>query len=156
MVKRVPDGFHTLTPYLVVRNCPKAIEFYQRAFGAIPKEIHYGPDKKAVTHADLQIGDSILMLHDEFPGGPQSPLSPQGGSASCSIHIFSADVDTLWKRAVEAGAEITMPLADQFWGDRYGQLRDPFGHRWSLAAHIADPTEEEMEDAMKKLFAKGS
>jgi PhnB protein len=154
MVKAVPEGFHTLTPYLVVRDCAKAIEFYKQAFGATVRTIHYTPDKKSITHADLQVGDSILMLNDEFPGGAASPLSPAGGSASCTIHIYVEDVDAIWKSAVEAGAKIKMPLADQFWGDRYGQLTDPFGHNWSLAAHIADLSEQELEETAKAFFSK--
>jgi PhnB protein len=154
MAKAVPEGFHTLTPYLVVKNCAKAIEFYQQAFGATVRSIHYAPDKKSITHADLQVGDSILMLNDEFPGGAVSPLSPGGGSASCTIHIFVEDVDAIWNRAVGAGAKIKMPLRDQFWGDRYGQLADPFGHNWSLATHIADLAEQEIEQAAKAAFSK--
>jgi PhnB protein len=153
MGKAVPDGFHTLTPYLVVRDCMKAIEFYKQAFGAKVRRIHFGPDKKSVTHADLQIGDSILMLNDEFPGGAVSPLSPGGGSASCTIHIFVEDVDKMWRNAVDAGAKVTMPLDNQFWGDRYGQLTDPFGHNWSLATHLADLSEQEIDEGMKKAFA---
>src|SRR5262245_49833978 len=155
MAKAIPEGYGTLTPYLVVKNCEKAIEFYKKAFGATVRRVHYGPDKKHVTHADLQIGNSILMLNDEFPEwGVLSPLSPGGGSRSCSIHIYVEDVDTIWQRAVDAGAEIKVPLADQFWGDRYGQLDDPFGHHWSMATHIADLTETEIEEATKKAFSQ--
>jgi len=137
MSNGVPEGFHTLTPYLVVKECAKAIEFYKQAFGAKEKTVHYGEDKHKIIHADLQIGDSILMLNDEFPEhGALSPLSPGGGSQSCTIHIYVNDVDTLWKSAVEAGAQVLMPLDNQFWGDRYGMLKDPFGHKWSLASKL--------------------
>jgi PhnB protein len=138
----------------VVRDRAKAIEFYKQAFGATVRTIHYGPDKKSITHADLQVGDSILMLNDEFPGGAVSPLSPGGGSSSCTLHIYVENVDAIWQSAVEAGAKIKMPLANQFWGDRYGKLTDPFGHNWSLAAHIADLTEQEIEEATKAAFSK--
>jgi PhnB protein len=154
MVKPIPDGYGTLTPYLIVKDCAKAIEFYKNAFGATVHRVHTTPDKKHVIHADLKIGNSILMLNDEFPEwGAFSPLTSGGGSASCSIHIYVEDVDTMWKRAVEAGAKVKMPLADAFWGDRYGQLDDPFGHHWSLSTHIADLTEQEFEEAAKKAFA---
>lgn len=152
MVKAIPEGFHTLTPHLVVKECAKAVEFYKKAFGASVKRLHLGPDKKSVVHADLQIGDSIFMINDEFPGGAISPQSPGGSSASCSIHIYVENVDAMWKSAVDAGAKVKMPLADQFWGDRYGTLMDPFGHNWSLAAHMADPTEDEIKEATKKAF----
>jgi PhnB protein len=153
MTKAIPDGFHTLTPHLVVKDCAKAIEFYKQAFGATVIQMHFGPDQKSVTHADLAIGDSILMLNDEFPGGATSPLSPGGGSSSCTIHIYSKDVDAIWKCAVEAGARVTMPLENQFWGDRYGKLADPFGHNWSLAAHVKDMSEQDIEEAAKKAFS---
>jgi uncharacterized glyoxalase superfamily protein PhnB len=154
MVKRVPEGFHTLTPYLIVRDCANAIEFYKQAFGATVQRVSHAPDGEKISHADLRIGDSILMLNDEFPEwGSHSPLSPGGGSASCTIHIYVDDVDTMWNSAVNAGATVKMPLADQFWGDRYGILKDPFGHNWSLASHIADPTPQEIEEAMKKAFS---
>lgn len=152
MPQAVPTGFHTVTPHLVVKGCLQAIEFYKQAFGGTVERLNLTPDGKSVVHADLRIGDSIVMLNDEFPGGAISPLSPGGGSASCSLHIYSADVDALWKRAVDAGAEVRMPLADQFWGDRYGMLRDPYGHNWTMAAHIADPTPQEMEESMKRAF----
>ena len=155
MSKAVPAGFHTITPHLVVKDCLQAIEFYKKAFGATVSRLHLMPDQKTVMHADLKIGDSIFMLNDEFPGGAISPLSPGGGSASCSLHIFTEDVDALWKRAVEAGAQVKMPLADQFWGDRYGALGDPYGHNWTMAAHIADPTEQEIADKMKQAYGGG-
>jgi uncharacterized glyoxalase superfamily protein PhnB len=154
MAKPVPDGFHTLTPYLVVRDCPQAIEFYKKAFGAKVLRVNTGPDQKSVLHADIQIGDSILMLNDEFPQyGSFSPLSPGGGSSSCTIHMYVENVDQVWKNAVEAGATVKMPLADQFWGDRYGSITDPFGHNWSLATHIADLTPEQREEAVNKVFS---
>ena len=151
MAKAVPDGFHTVTPHLVVKDCAKAIEFYKKAFGAVVRRLHLTPDGKSVMHVDLQIGDSIVMMNDDFRGGAASPISEGGGSANCTMHIYSGNVDALWKSAVEAGATVKMPLADQFWGDRYGMLTDPYGHNWSLAAHIADPTEQEMAEAAKSM-----
>lgn len=103
----------------------------------------------------MQIGDSVLMLNDEMPArGVLSPLSPDGDSASCTTHMYAEEVDSLWNRAVEAGAQIKLPLADQFWGDRYGKLLDPFGHEWSLASHVADLTEEQIAEATKRAFAQ--
>ncbi len=144
--KPVPEGFHTVTPQLVVRDALKAIDFYKRAFGAEHLGINYGPDGK-VRHAVIKIGDSIIMLNDEFPDwGALSPLAP-GHASSVVVHLYVENVDTLFARAVSAGGKVTMPLMDQFWGDRYGQIVDPFGHKWSLATHTRDLTPEEMRRA---------
>jgi len=133
----VPPGFHTLTPHLIVRDADQAIEFYKRAFGA---ELVGGPARMPngrVMHALLRIGDSNLMLNDEMPEfGALSPAS--GGSSSVTIHIYTPDVDKAFERATSAGAQVKMPLADQFWGDRYGQVTDPFGHTWSIASKKPD------------------
>jgi uncharacterized glyoxalase superfamily protein PhnB len=150
-VKAIPEGFHTVTPHLVVRGAAQAIEFYQRAFGAKAGRIHYGPDGKSITHADLKIGDSILMLSDEFPG--MKDLAPPGGSR-VTLHLYVEDVDELFNRAVAAGATVAMPLMDAFWGDRYGQLIDPFGHSWSLATHKQDLSEAEIQKAQEVFFAE--
>ena len=150
-VKAVPDGFHTLTPHLVVRNAPQAIEFYQRAFGAEVRGLHHMPDGKTVMHALLKIGDSFLMLNDEFPSN--KVLSPQSiGGTGTTIHVYAEDVDALFQQAVSAGATETMPLMDAFWGDRYGQLEDPFGHRWSLASHKEDLSPEELQKRGQNAF----
>lgn len=152
-VQAVPHGFHTLTPHLVVRNADQAIEFYKKAFGAeLQGEIARGPDGK-VMHALLRIGDSNLMLNDEMPEmGALSPLS--GDSSSVTIHIYTQNVDSAFERATKAGAKVTMPLADQFWGDRYGVVKDPYGHQWSLAAHAKDLSPQEMKRAMTEAMAK--
>ncbi len=150
--KPVPEGFHTLTPHLVVRDAPRAIDFYKRAFSAEVKGVHYTPDGK-VMHATLKIGDSMLMLNDEFPG--MGALSPQSLSGSpVTINIYIEDVDRLFNQAVSAGAVVTMPLKDQFWGDRYGAVKDPFGHNWSLATHKEDVAPEELEKRGKAVFAE--
>src|SRR5215469_13199839 len=151
-VQAVPRGFHTLTPHLIVRNADQAIEFYKKAFGAQPQgDVARTPDGK-VMHAQLRIGDSYLMLNDEMPEyGALSPLS--GGSSSVTIHIYTDNVDTAFQRATAAGAKVGMPLADQFWGDRYGTVTDPFGHKWSLAAHVKDLSPEEMKRAMSEAIA---
>ena len=150
-VKPIPDGFHTLTPHLTMKDAAAAIEFYKKAFGAVELERHHGPDGKSIMHATLKIGDSRFMLNDEFPEmggkGPQT----LGGSPVC-MHISVAAVDEWFARAVAAGAKVTMPLADMFWGDRYGQIEDPFGHKWSLATHLEDVTPEESARRMLKAF----
>jgi uncharacterized glyoxalase superfamily protein PhnB len=151
-VKAVPDGFHTLTPHLIVRNAKEALEFYKNAFGAEIGHVAYMPNGK-VMHAGLRIGDSMLMLNDEMPEyGVVSPLSTNG--TAVTIHIYTEDVDSAFNRAVSAGAQVKMPLMDQFWGDRYGVVADPYGHKWSLATHVKDMSPEEMEEGMKEAMAK--
>jgi PhnB protein len=148
--KAIPDGYHTLTPYMTVRDAARAIEFYKQAFGATEKGVMHGPDGK-VMHAELRIGDSIVMLADEFPEhGSMSPLST--GGSGMGLHIYVEDVDSAFDRAVKAGAKVDMPVSDMFWGDRYGRLADPFGHKWSIATHKADLTGEEMERGMKAMM----
>jgi len=155
-VKPIPEGFHTLTTTLVVRDAVSAIEFYKKAFGARVRGIFYGPDGKTIFHAELEIGDSILMLMDEFPDmNAFSPQSP-GGGASAGIFMYVPDVDAVFKKAVSNGATVTMPLMDAFWGDRAGGIVDPFGHRWSLATHIKDLSREEIDKGAKAAFAKTS
>jgi uncharacterized glyoxalase superfamily protein PhnB len=147
--KPVPDGYHTITPYMTVRDAARAIEFYKQAFGAKEKGVMKGPDGK-IMHAELRIGDSIIMLGDEMP--EYGSLSPQStGGAGMGLHIYIEDVDTAFDRAVKAGATVEMPVADMFWGDRYGKLADPFGHKWSIGTHKADLTAQEMEDGMKAM-----
>src|ERR1700684_1472973 len=148
-VKAIPEGYHTLTPYMTVRDAARAIEFYKQAFGAVEKGVMKGPDGK-VMHAELRIGDSVLMLGDEFPH--MGALSPQStGGAGMGLHIYTDDVDSAFERAVKAGATVEMPVADMFWGDRYGKLADPFGHKWSIATHTADLSMEEMAEGMKAM-----
>jgi PhnB protein len=149
-VEAIPKGYHTLTPYMTVRDAARAIEFYKQAFGAVEKGIMKGPDGK-IMHAELRIGDSIVMLADEFPQfGSMSPLST--GGAGMGLHIYVEDVDSSFDRAVKAGATVEMPVMDMFWGDRYGKLADPFGHKWSIATHKADLSMEEMDNGMKAMM----
>jgi uncharacterized glyoxalase superfamily protein PhnB len=148
-VKPVEEGMHTVTPHLVCANCAEAIEFYKKAFGAIEVMRSPMPDGK-IGHAQLRIGDSPLFLADEFPDyGSHSPLSLKGSPVT--IHLSVPNVDEIWNSAKAAGATVRMELADMFWGDRYGQLDDPFGHRWSMATHIRDVSPAEMEEAMKAM-----
>ena len=151
-VKPIPEGYHTLTPFLTVRNAVKAIEFYKQAFGAQERGVAKDPTGK-VMHAEVKIGDSIIMLSDEFPEfGSISPES--GGSPSMGLHIYIENVDQAFDRAVKAGAKVEMPVMDQFWGDRYGRLKDPFGHKWSIATHTKDMSADEMKHAMDDAMAK--
>jgi PhnB protein len=142
-VKPIPSGMHTLTPHIVVKGASKAIEFYKKAFGAEEIGRLSAPDGKSVMHADLKIGDSHLFVVDEFPEmdsrGPQS-----FGGTPVTIHMYVEDVDAAFGKAVAAGAKVRMPLADMFWGDRYGILNDPFGHSWSLATHKEELTPDEI------------
>jgi PhnB protein len=151
-VKPIPDGIHTITPSLVVKGGLAAVEYYKTAFGAKVNTVAPGPDGKSVMHADLQIGNSRFFLGDEFP--EMGALSPQSlGGSPVSLNVYTEDCDAMFDRAVAGGAKVTMPLADQFWGDRYGKLVDPFGHHWGIATHKEDVSPEEMERRMKEAFA---
>ncbi len=150
-VKRVPDGFHTITPHLVVRGAAEAIDFYKKAFGALEMGRHLGPDGK-IMHAMMQIGTSRFFLNDEFPHmGCLSPQALNGSPVTLSLYV--EDVDGLYAQATKAGAKVVMPLADQFWGDRYGVVADPFGHQWALASHVNDFSPEEMKKNAEAAFA---
>ncbi len=152
-VKAVPDGRHSVTAHLVVRGGVKAVEFYSKAFGAEAKSVHKTPDGK-VMHAELKIGDSTVFLADEFPGMGNC-MSPQTvGGASVVLNLYRDNIDQLFNQAVSAGATVVMPLQNQFWGDRYGQLKDPFGHYWALGQHLEDVAPEELERRSKEIFAQ--
>lgn len=141
-VRPVPAGYHTATPYLTVRGAADAIDFYKRAFGA--KEIMRMPAPGgALGHGEIRIGDSVVMLSDEFPGAATKPPSTLGGTTGY-VFLYVPDVDRTFAQAVAAGAKVTMPLADMFWGDRFGTLLDPFGHAWGLATHKEDVPPKEM------------
>lgn len=147
-VNAIPQGMHSVTPHLTCAGAAAAIEFYKKAFGATEAGRLPGPDGKLV-HAMIRIGDSAVMLMDEFPEhGARGPKSLPGSAVI--LHLYVENVDAFLARAVDAGATVTMPLADMFWGDRYGQIEDPFGHRWSVATHIRDVNPQEMQEAMRK------
>jgi uncharacterized glyoxalase superfamily protein PhnB len=149
-VKPIPDGMNTVTPHLVCKDAAKAIEFYKKAFGAEEGGRMTTPDGKKVLHASLRIGDSALMLADEFPDwGSVGPETLKG--TPVVIHLYVKDADSVFDQAVKAGATVKMPIAEMFWGDRYGQLQDPFGHVWSVATHVRDVSFEEMEQAAKTM-----
>jgi uncharacterized glyoxalase superfamily protein PhnB len=146
---KIPQGMHSVTPHLVCAGAAKAIEFYKQAFGAVEQARLPGPDGR-LMHASVKIGDSQLMLADEMPEwGSLGPRSLKGSPVT--IHLYVDDVDAVVARAVSAGAKVTMPVADQFWGDRYGKLEDPFGHHWSVATHVRDVSMEEAQKAMREM-----
>jgi uncharacterized glyoxalase superfamily protein PhnB len=146
-VKPIPEGMHSVTPHLVCAGAADAIDFYKKAFGAVEVARLPGPDGK-LMHAMVRIGDSALMLVDENPQyGMLGPKALKGSSVT--IHLYVGDADECVARAVKAGARVTMPLDDMFWGDRYGKLEDPFGHHWSVATHVRDVSREEMQKAMQ-------
>jgi PhnB protein len=150
-VKPIPEGMHTLTPHIIVAGAAEAIEFYKKAFNAVEQVRLPGPGGK-LMHASLKIGDSTLMLVDEMPecGGAIGPKALKG--TPVTIHLYVDDVDAAIAQAEKAGAKVTMPAADMFWGDRYGQIEDPFGHRWSIATHKVDLSLEEMQAAMQEMM----
>lgn len=145
-VKAIPDGMHSLTPHLICAGAADAIEFYKKAFNAVELARLPGPEGK-LMHALVRIGDSMVMLVDEFPQwGSLGPKALKGSPVV--LHLYVEDVDAQVAQAVAAGAKLTMPVADMFWGDRYGQVEDPFGHKWSVATHTRDLTPEEIKAGM--------
>jgi uncharacterized glyoxalase superfamily protein PhnB/AcrR family transcriptional regulator len=151
-VKPIPDGMHTVTPHLVVAGAADALAFYAKAFGAVELSRLPGPQGK-LMHSAFRIGDSVIMMSDEIPDfGSLGPKALKGSSVY--IHLYVDNVDDFVARAVAAGAKVTMPVSDMFWGDRYGQLEDPFGHRWSIGTHMRDVTSDEMREAMQNMSAR--
>jgi PhnB protein len=148
----IPEGYHSLTPYLAVEDASRAIEFYKDAFGAEEVIRMPGPDG-SVAHAELQIGDSKLMLSDPFPQSNVRPPSERGGPTA-SIFMYVNDADATFEQAQKAGATVVAELEDMFWGDRFGSLADPFGHVWSVATHVEDLSEEEIAERSKAAMAE--
>ncbi|PYJ12125.1 MAG: glyoxalase [Verrucomicrobia bacterium] len=147
--KPIPEGMHTVTPHLICAGASEAIEFYQNAFGAIELSRMPGPDGK-IMHASLRIGDSVIMLNEEMPEwGSFGPKHLKGSPVT--IHLYVENVDAVFEQAVRAGAKVTMPIDDMFWGDRYGKVEDPCGHQWSIGTHMRDPSPEEMQKAMEEM-----
>ncbi|MHB8602717.1 MAG: VOC family protein [Nitrosotalea sp.] len=146
MVKSIPDGYHSITPTIIVRGAANAIEFYKKAFGAQEIMRFPGPDGKTIMHAEIKIGDSKLMLTDEMP--QMKHLSPQTvGGTSSGIFLYVENADDVFNKAVSAGAKVEMPMMDAFWGDRCGSIEDPFGHKWMISTHKKDLSAEEMAKA---------
>lgn len=151
-VQPIPEGFHTITPSLVVRDAAKAIDFYKKALGAQELVRMPSPDGK-IVHAELKIGDSIIFLSDEMPQSPAKSPQTLGGVTGV-LNLYVEDVDKSFQRAVDAGAKVAMPVADQFWGDRYGSLTDPFGYTWGMGTHKEDLNPQQMQERMKNFFAQ--
>lgn len=158
-VKPVPDGYHTVTCHIVLDDCAKAIDFYRKAFGAQEVLRMPGPGGK-IVHAEIRIGDSIVMLSDEMPPMPNQPgvyKSPKSaGLSTAALFLYLPDVDAAFDRALGAGCTVRTPLTDMFWGDRYGQVIDPFGHTWALATHKEDVSPQEMTKRHQEFSAKMS
>jgi PhnB protein len=151
-VKPIPEGYHTVTTYLAVENAAEAIDYYKRAFGAQEKVRMDAPGGK-IGHAELQIGDSIVMLSDPFPQATVKPPKEIGGT-SASVFMYVDDVDSVVKKAVDAGGTVTQEVSNQFWGDRFGSISDPFGHTWSIATHVEDVPPEEMAQRAKAAMSE--
>jgi uncharacterized glyoxalase superfamily protein PhnB len=151
-VRGIPEGFHTITPHLVIQGAAKAIDFYKRAFGAEELMRMPSPDGTTIGHADLKIGNSRIFVCDECPEmNAHSPAALKG--TPVTIHLYVEDCDKVFKQAVSAGAQVTMPLTDMFWGDRYGTLKDPFGHHWSIGTRKENLTPEQIGQRMASMCA---
>jgi len=153
MVKAIPEGYHTLTPSITMKDARRAIDFYKKAFGAKEKEVIPGPNGKGVMHAEIQIGDSMLMLGDETPES-SCKSAETVGEATAAFALYVPDVDASFKQAVAAGAIMDKPVADMFWGDRCGSVKDPFGYSWWILTHKKDVPPQEMAAAAKAFAEK--
>jgi PhnB protein len=154
-VKIVQEGYHSVNPYLVVRNADKAIEFYKTAFGAEERFRMHGSDGKTIMHAELKIGDSVFMLTEESPD--MKALSPESiGGSPISLYVYVKDVDSVFNQAISEGATVLHPVKDQLYGDRFGYLKDPFGHLWSIATHKKDLSPNELRKVGEAFFEEMS
>jgi len=152
-VKPVPERYHTLTPNLVVQNAAGAIDFYKKVFGATEVERFPGPDGK-IMHAELKIGDSTIFVNDSM--GKLAPPADPGASNPTYLHVYVPDADTIFNRALSAGARADMPLQNMFWGDRYGKITDPFGQQWGIATHVEDVAPEDLPRRQQEFFTKAA
>jgi len=151
MTKPIPEGYHALTPSIAVENAAEAIEFYKRAFGA-KERMRMSTPMGTIGHAELEIGDSVLMLADPQPQSSVKPPKEIGGM-SVGIFMYVEDVDEVAQQVIDAGGSVIMPIEDQFWGDRFGAVADPYGHEWLIATHKEDLSPEEIAERGKKAFA---
>jgi PhnB protein len=157
MTKPIPDGYHTITPSFTFRDSKKAIEFYKKAFGAEVLDLFPNPTGKGTMHAALKIGNSIVMMGDEMSGGENCPQSAETlGRSPISLYVYVPNVDAAFQQAVAAGGAATMPVADMFWGDRAGTIKDPFGYTWMIATHKQDLTSEQVRKGAEAFFAQMS
>jgi PhnB protein len=150
--KPIPQGFHTVTPSLVVKGAAKAIDYYKKAFGAQELMRMGAPDGK-IGHAELKIGDSVIFISDEFPGMGVTKSPQTLGGCTGTLSIYVPNVDDVFKQAIAAGGKETMPVADMFWGDRYGAFVDPFGHSWGVGTHKEDLSAQEIEERARNFYA---
>ena len=155
MQRGVPQGYHTVTPSLILKDARRAIDFYKRAFGAEEIDVMAGPDGR-VMHAEIRIGDCMVMLGEENPAWPQFKSAETLGASPISLHLYVPDADAAFRRAVDAGARSQMPVEDAFWGDRYGKVTDPFGYSWGIATRVKDMTPEEIARAGREWMARMS
>jgi len=153
-IEKIPKDYHSITPVLIVKNGDEAIEFYKKGFGVEERSRMKGPDGR-IAHAELKLGDSVFMLSDEYPEMECHSPKTIGGSP-VSMYVYVEDVDSVFNKAISAGAKALDPVKDQFWGDRHGRLEDPFGHLWSIATHKKDLSEEEMKKAAEAAFSQMS
>ena len=153
MANPIPAGFHTLTPHINVKGAAQFIDFARRAFGAVELNRAPAPDGR-LMHATIRIGDSVLMLADDFPEMRGSEIAQ--GHWPFVLNLYVPDADAVWAQALAAGCQVAFPIADQFWGDRYGQVRDPFGFTWAIATHQEDPTPEQLRERQAKAFGGGA
>jgi len=153
-IEKIPKDYHSITPVLIVKNGDEAIEFYKKGFGVEERSRMKGPDGR-IAHAELKLGDSVFMLSDEYPEMECHSPKTIGGSP-VSMYVYVEDVDSIFNKAISAGAKALDPVKDQFWGDRHGRLEDPFGHLWSIATHKKDLSEEEMKKAAEAAFSQMS
>jgi len=153
MSKPIPEGFHSVTPMFMFKDCRKAIDFYKAAFGAQERHAMPGPGGQGVMHAEVQVGDSIIMMGDENLQETCKSAESMGGSP-ISFYLYVENVDASFRRAVEAGATVRMEVQEMFWGDRAGSVQDPFGYNWMLATHTRDPSPEEIREGANALFEK--
>ncbi len=155
MANPIPNGYHTVTPSFTFKDAKKAIEFYKNAFSAKVVDLLPHPSGQGIMHATLQIGDSIVMMGDENPGAENCGKSAEAlGGSPISLYLYVANVDAAFTQAVGAGAAATMPVADMFWGDRVGQIKDPFGYLWMIATHKQDLTNDEIQKGAEAFFAQ--
>lgn len=152
MAKPIPEGFTTVTPYCVFKDCRAALDFYKKAFGAVERFVMPGPDGQGVMHAELSIGNSIMMMGEESPQMPHKSAETMGGSP-VSFYVYVENVDQAYRRALEAGATSIMGVQDMFWGDRTGAVQDLFGFHWTLATHVQDLSPQEMQEGAEKMYA---
>ena len=154
MAKQVPEGYYTVTPSFTFKDSRKAIEFYKKAFGAKVLDLMMDPGGRRTMHATIQIGNSIVMMGDEMPGAENCAKSAETlGTCPISLYVYLSDADAAFKQAVAAGGTVIMPVADMFWGDRAGTLRDPFGYQWMIATHKQDLTNDQIQKGAEAFFA---